>query len=763
MQIEVMGIYDPILVTLSVVVAIFSSFVALSTVSRITNTSSKQQKYIWTFLFGMSFGTGVWGMHFIGMLALQLPMQVMYGSGLTALSLVIAIASAWLAGLFISTSKKLRGIKLVLLALMLGLSIASMHYIGMAAMLLDATMKHEQLTIIVSILVAIVASGIGLYIIDEVKDSDVFANLKYKISAAMLLGAGVSSMHYIAMSGVSFTSLTLIHPPFEGLDTELLSVFLLCIIFLFECGVLITSLMDEKITIVTGKLKAEAYSKRLATVIEQAGELIMVTDKEGFIEYVNPAFERVSGYTAAEVIGKKPSIVKSGEHSTTFYKKIWKKLADGDTFSENFINKSKDGVLYEVAQRIFPIYDENKRVSGYASVQWDITLQKKIEQKLHHADRIDSLGILAGGIAHDFNNILTAILGNASLAAKKMDENSPAFKHIESITQASYSAADLCRQMLAYSGKGKFVVEPISISSLVQNMIQLVEVSIPKNIVLNYDLAEDMPLIDADSTQIQQVVLNLITNATESMEGKSGRVTLATGVMHATNTYLFGSHGGTNLDEGMYAFLEVSDTGCGMDEAVQKKIFDPFFTTKFAGRGLGMSAMLGIVNGHQGALRIYSEINKGTTFKLIFPISSQQQVIEEVDKPSLGMSDACGLVLVIDDEVIIRETASAMLEDMGFEVITANDGLQGVEIFTKHQDSIKFVLLDMTMPVMDGKACFHSLRAVNPNVQVILSSGYNEQEATSRFVGKGLAGFIQKPYSEQTLREKVKEFIRVET
>ncbi|MDQ7005229.1 MAG: MHYT domain-containing protein [Ghiorsea sp.] len=712
MQVEILGNYNPILVTLSVVVAILSSFVALSTMSRITKSNSKQQKYIWTFLFGMSFGTGVWGMHFIGMLAFQLPIPVLYGLGLTAISLAIAIASAWLAGLFIKASKKMRGIRLVLLALMLGISIASMHYIGMAAMLLDATMKHHLPTIVGSIFVAIVASGIGLYIIDGVKNSDVFDEFRYKIIVSILMGAAISAMHYIAMSGVSFTASTLIHPPFEGLGTELLGIFLLSIIFLFECGVLITSLMDEKIAIVSSKLKAEAYAKRLATVIEQAGELIMVTDKEGIIEYVNPAFERVSGYTLEEVIGKRPSIVKSGEHSPTFYKNMWKKLDAGDSFHENFTNKSKDGALYEVAQRIFPMYDEHHRVNGYASVQWDITLQKKIEKKLHHADRIDSLGILAGGIAHDFNNILTAILGNASLATKKMDVNAPAFKHIARITQASHNAADLCRQMLAYSGKGKFVVESITISSVVQDMLKLVEVSTPKNIVLNYDLAEDMPLIDADRTQIQQVVLNLITNATESMEGKSGRITLATGVMHATNTYLLGSYGGANLEEGNYAFLEISDTGCGMDEEVQKKIFDPFFTTKFTGRGLGMSAMLGIVNGHQGALRIYSEVNKGTTFKLIFPISSQQQVVEKVDITSIEVSEAGGLVLVVDDEAIIRETACAMLEDMGFEVITANDGQHGLDMFTAYQDSIKFVLLDMTMPVMDGKECFRSLIAL---------------------------------------------------
>ena len=494
--------------------------------------------------------------------------------------------------------------------------------------------------------------------------------------------------------------------------------------------------------------------KRLAKVTEHADELVIITDTSGVIQYVNPAFERISGYSKKEAIGQTSRIVKSGEHHGDYYARMWSALFAGEVWRDDFKNRSKDGNIYEVTQTISPLIDEQKSVQGFVAVQRDVTQQRRVEEKLHHTDRVESLGVLAGGIAHDFNNLLTAILGNAALSLKKLDHSSPAYGNIESIEAASHSAADLCRQMLAYSGQGKFIVKPVNLSTLVEGMGKLINVSIAKNVVMRYQLAEPLPLIDADVAQIQQVLLNLMTNASEAIEDKSGIVTLATGVMSVEKDYLFNSIGEAHLDEGRYVYLEVSDTGCGMDATTQKKIFDPFFTTKFTGRGLGMSALLGIIKGHKGALRIYSERGKGTTIRVLFPESSEQQWIEE-DVLLTSNIDITGTVLIVDDEESIREVAAAMLEDIGFKSITAVDGTDGVTCYRKHQSDITFVLLDMTMPKMNGEECFRQLRQLNPNVKVILSSGYNEQEATSRFTGKGLAGFMQKPYTPQTLVDKI--------
>jgi len=254
------------------------------------------------------------------------------------------------------------------------------------------------------------------------------------------------------------------------------------------------------------------------------------------------------------------------------------------------------------------------------------------------------------------------------------------------------------------------------------------------------------------------VILNLITNANEAIGNQSGVISFSTGVMHADSAYLEHTVSGEILAEGRYVYVEVSDTGCGMDKATEQKMFDPFFTTKFTGRGLGMSAVLGIVRGHHGALQVYSEPGKGTTFKMLLPVSEQALEVDQDLTPHDEWAGD-GVILVVDDEETIREVASMMLEDAGFSVLTADNGLDALEVYRIHQHDIVAVLMDMTMPKMDGKACFRELRHMSPDVKVILSSGYNEQEATSQFAGKGLAGFIQKPYSPESLSEIVHKAI----
>jgi len=510
---------------------------------------------------------------------------------------------------------------------------------------------------------------------------------------------------------------------------------------------------------ITDRIRAEYDLSRLVTVVEQAAEIVVVTDIEGVIQYVNPAFEKVSGYSSGEVIGKTPNIVKSDKHDASYYVHMWQVLKGGETWKGHFINQAKDGTLYEVTQTISPIFDKSDEITGYSAVQHDVTAERKAEQKVQHADRLESLGVLAGGIAHDFNNLLTVILGNAAIGIRKTEATSPSLKYLKSIEDASHSAADLCKQMLAYSGKGKFVVKPVCLSELVESMGKLLDVSRAKNVVLKYHLHEHLLPIDADIAQMQQVILNLITNASEAIEGKSGVVSISTGVMQADADYLGGCLGDEHLEIGRYVYVEVSDTGCGMDAEMQTKIFDPFFTTKFTGRGLGMSAMRGIVKGHHGGLRIYSEVGKGTTIKVILPISHEYvESLHEQNNTKQNWRGA-GTVLIIDDEESIREIASVMLEDCGFHVLTACDGLDGVEVFRQNQKRISLVLLDMTMPKMNGVSCFTELCNIQSDIQVILSSGYSEEDISSRFSGKGLAGFIQKPYSPEKLEAILKEIL----
>jgi len=400
-----------------------------------------------------------------------------------------------------------------------------------------------------------------------------------------------------------------------------------------------------------------------------------------------------------------------------------------------------------------------KALRSLGTVQ-DVTEQVLAEQekagqqhKMEHVQRLESLGVLAGGVAHDFNNLLTTIMGHASLGRLKASPMNDATRSFEAIEDASRQAAELCQQMLAYSGKGKFVVKPLDLSELVREMRRLLQVGLRKNTILREDLTVNLPAIMVDMEQMRQVIMNLVTNAGEAIGERSGVIVIATGMMQADEDYLKGGYIQEEvLQPGRYIWLEVSDTGCGMDDEIIAHLFEPFYTTKFTGRGLGMSAVLGIVRGHKGAIKVYSEQDKGTTIKVLIPASDQTPVL--LTQPEGAPEQIKGngrLVLVVDDEASIRSVAALMLENAGYKTLQAADGIEGVEALKAHRDEVDCVLLDMTMPRMGGEEAFTEMRRIRPDLRVVLSSGYNQQTATQRFTGKGLAGFVQKPYTPDNL------------
>jgi signal transduction histidine kinase/CheY-like chemotaxis protein len=382
--------------------------------------------------------------------------------------------------------------------------------------------------------------------------------------------------------------------------------------------------------------------------------------------------------------------------------------------------------------------------------------KRRSEQKLVETQKLESLGILAGGIAHDFNNLLTGILGNASLALEMLPsiDAGPLLKDVVAATER---AAHLTQQLLAYAGKGRFFIQAVNVSASVKEISQLVRSSIPKNVEMHLDLAEPLPLIEADAAQMQQIIMNLVINAAESIpEGQQGTVTVATRLEELDERYIRQELSKGEIEPGSYITLEVRDDGSGMDEATVARIFDPFFTTKFTGRGLGLAAVLGIVRGHKGALRVSSTPGRGSAFKIWLPVGIRRRpavapVVEAA--PSNGSSSVS--VLVIDDEEVICRTAKTVLERHGCRVEVARDGAAGVEAFRGRPGRFSVVLLDLTMPGLSGEQVLERLQEIQPDVKVILSSGYNEVEVIRRFTGKGLADFIQKPYSSPTLAKKV--------
>ena len=386
----------------------------------------------------------------------------------------------------------------------------------------------------------------------------------------------------------------------------------------------------------------------------------------------------------------------------------------------------------------------------------DLTEQKKIETQLRQTQKLESLGVLAGGIAHDFNNLLVGILGNASLALDTTSPDNPNQPLLEDVVKASERAADLTRQLLAYAGKGRFVLQLLDLSTLVREISTLIQASIPKNVQVRLDLADHLPGIEADGAQLQQLVMNLIINGAEAVGSSEGLVFVSTGVQQVDETYLRGSHAGEPISPGTYVCLEVQDTGIGMDEATIARIFDPFFTTKFMGRGLGLAAALGIVRGHRGVIQVYSHPGQGSTFKVLLPAREEVAGARTEVQPAADVKGT-GVVLVVDDEEIVRRTAKSALQRYGYTVLLAENGQEGVDLFREMHARLSTVVLDMTMPVMGGEEALRRLKAIDPRVPVILSSGFNEVEAVRRFTGKGIAGFIQKPFTARALAAKLKQ------
>jgi signal transduction histidine kinase/CheY-like chemotaxis protein len=427
------------------------------------------------------------------------------------------------------------------------------------------------------------------------------------------------------------------------------------------------------------------------------------------------------------------------------------------------LSAARDELEHRVAERTVELQNMNDNLLKQSSqLLEEITSRKqaedernKMENKMQQTQKLESLGVLAGGIAHDFNNILTAIIGNAELALLRINKESPGVDNLHKIEEAAARAADLAKQMLAYSGKGKFVIENINLNLLLEDMLHMLEVSISKKAELRLKLIPDLPSVEADATQIRQIIMNLVINASEAIDEMSGVIAITTGCLECNMDYLKDVWLDENLNQGLYVYLEIADTGCGMDTHTLAKLFDPFFTTKFTGRGLGMAAVLGIVRGHKGAIKVYSEPGKGTSFKILLPASGKPaQILNHYGFDNNWKGS--GTVLLVDDEETVRDIGKDMLQEFGFTTITANDGREAVEIFKTTPD-ISFVILDLTMPHMDGEQCFRELRQLKPGVKVIMSSGFSEHEVTQKFMGKGLAGFIQKPYKLSALKEAIQK------
>jgi PAS domain S-box-containing protein len=510
---------------------------------------------------------------------------------------------------------------------------------------------------------------------------------------------------------------------------------------------------------ITERKDAEEAQARLAAIVDSSDDAIVGKTLDGIITSWNRGARDIFGYTEEEVKGKHISIIIP-EDRLAEEDEVLARLRRGEKIDHfETERRTKDGRIVQISLTVSPIQDSKGRIIGASKVARDITERKRAEDELRQSQKLESIGILAGGIAHDFNNLLTGILGNASLALEMLEPNDPVRDLLDDLVRASESAAHLTQQMLAYAGKGQFFLQPVDLSELVSDINSFVQGAIPRSVQLILDLAPELPRVEADRSQLQQLVMNLVINGAEAIgEHKTGTVWVTTAPLIVDEEFVR-TFADAQIAPGCYISLQVQDTGCGMDEETKARIFDPFFTTKFMGRGLGLAAALGIIRGHKGAIRVSSTPGMGSTFQVFLPAMDRTGAYNTMARKT--ESECKGTILVVDDEAIVRRTATTALQRSGFRVITAENGRDAVELFRTCSDQVSAILLDLTMPLMSAEETLEHLHAIRPDVPVVLTSGYNQQDALRRFDSKNLAGFLQKPFAAGELVKRIQAALEI--
>jgi PAS domain S-box-containing protein len=504
----------------------------------------------------------------------------------------------------------------------------------------------------------------------------------------------------------------------------------------------------------------------LQLVADVVPVLIAYVDAQQRYRFVNRGYVEWFGRPANQIIGGTMRDLLGEQSFATIERYVDAALAGQQVVFEMTALDSA-GVPHDFRRIYIPDKSESGETLGFVAMVQDVTERRQaeeqrlaLERKMLETQKLESIGVLAGGIAHDFNNLLTAMLGNASLALIDLPADSSARESIARIARAAEQAADLTRQMLAYSGQGRFLIQPLNLNMIIAESRSLIEASIGKSVTLRYDLADALPDVEADVAQIRQMLMNLVLNAAEAIDDQGGVVELHTAVVEAEQASFDQFDLAPDQAAPEYVLLRVSDTGCGMDAAIRARMFDPFFSTKFTGRGLGLAAVLGIVRAHHGGLRVQSELGRGTIFAVLLPsvrkAPERADVSPPSEQPAQAPAAAATTILVVDDDPAVRAVAARMLERLDCAVLQAADGRAAIELFQAYRETITLVLLDLTMPQLSGEQVLSELQQLRPGTPVVVMSGYTIDEAARRFSGLTPAGFLQKPFTPADLRKALR-------
>ncbi|MDX8393027.1 MAG: PAS domain S-box protein [Mariprofundales bacterium] len=505
----------------------------------------------------------------------------------------------------------------------------------------------------------------------------------------------------------------------------------------------------------------EQHMRKLSQALEQSGEGILITDANGLIEYINPAFSRITGYGAAEALGQNPSIIKSSAQDPSFYVDLWQTITNGEMWHGKLIDRRKDGGFYPALTSISPIFDDNGKICNYIASQRDISHEQELEENLRQAQKMEAIGTLVGGIAHDFNNMLAGILGNVYLAKTDASDRPDLLEYLSAIDELGNRAADIIQQLLTFARKDMVQLKRISLAPFLKESLKLISKAVPENIRLDYSLAAAGMDVEADATQLQQILMNLINNARDALEGIDNARILVSLKKFIADKEFFCKHPQQVKIDQHFVCLRVQDNGHGIASERIDKIFDPFFTTKAKGKGtgLGLAMVYGSVQRVGGIIEVESTVNKGTCFVLYFPLLEQNNIKNKNTREKSVQHGNGELILVADDAPHLRQIMQRVLTRIGYNVLLAKDGLQATELFCQYKKDIALVILDIVMPNRGGVETAHCIRKIASNMPLIFSTGYDSNE----FISDGIfvdCPLVNKPFRVERLSRLVHKIIK---
>ncbi len=542
--------------------------------------------------------------------------------------------------------------------------------------------------------------------------------------------------------------------PLETIDGRPIAVEFVSNVYLVDhCKVIQCNIRD-----ITERKQAMAEHKRLMAAIEQVEEVIVMTDVQGIIQFVNPAFARTTGYSREEAIGQNLRILKSDKQDELFYRNLWDVISSGRTWEGRMVNKRKNGTFYTEETKISPVCDPSGRIVNYVAVQRDITEHLQLTAQFQQAQKMEAVGLLAGGVAHDYNNMLSVILGYTELAMNKVDPAQPLHANLEGIFKAAIRSADITRQLLAFARRQTISPVVLDLNQTVESMLKMLRRLIGEDVHLAWLPDTDPCHVKMDPVQVGQILTNLCVNARDAIAGV-GKVTIETENAVFDDTYC-AQHAGFLAGE--YVLLAVSDDGCGMDKNILDQIFEPFFTSKGVGRGtgLGLSTVYGIVKQNNGFINVYSEPGNGTTFRIYLPRCAGQAVDTQREGTAEIPLSRGETVLVVEDEPVLLTLCKMMLEELGYRVLAAGTPHEALGLAEEHASEIQLLITDVVMPEMNGQDLAERLQSLCPGMKILFMSGYTADVIAHRGVLDEGVNFIQKPFSIKDLAFKVREAVR---